>query len=179
MGLPITSGYIIVSTLGAPALTELGMSVLGAHLMIFWFAQSATITPPICMTAFVAAQIAGGPPMRTGFEAFRVGKALYFVPLLFAFSGILSSRWELAVLHAAAGLLFLLILPAMTTGYYRGPLGVTGRLLLFAAGLCSLFSAFNLDIPISALWLASGSAILGGLFLYQSFHSGQAGEQGR
>ena len=71
MGLPITSAYVIVSTLGAPALTELGMSLLGAHLIVFWFAQSATITPPICMTAFVAAQIAEGPPMRTGFEALR------------------------------------------------------------------------------------------------------------
>jgi TRAP transporter 4TM/12TM fusion protein len=179
MGLPITSGYIIVSTLGAPALTELGMSVLGAHLMIFWFAQSATITPPICMTAFVAAQIAGGPPMRTGFEALRVGKALYFVPLLFAYGGILSSRWELVVLSAAAGLLFLLVLPAMTTGYYRGPIVVTGRLILLAAGLCALFSAFNLEIRISTLWLASSIALLGSLFFYQSFRGNQTRGHGR
>jgi TRAP transporter 4TM/12TM fusion protein len=84
MGLPITSSYIIVSTLGAPALTELGLTLLAAHLVIFWFAQSATITPPVCMTAFVAAQIAGARPMRTGFEALRVAKALYLVPLMFA-----------------------------------------------------------------------------------------------
>ena len=58
MGLQITSAYIIVSTLGAPALMELGIPLLTAHLVIFWFAQSATITPPICLTAFVAAQIA-------------------------------------------------------------------------------------------------------------------------
>ncbi len=179
MGLPITSGYIIVSTLGAPALTELGMSVLGAHLMIFWFAQSATITPPICMTAFVAAQIADAPPMRTGFESLRVGKALYFVPLLFAYSGILSSRWDLVVLNAAAGLLFLLVLPAMTTGFYRGPIVVTGRLVLFAAGLCALCSAFSLDIPISALWLAACAAILGGLYFYQSFRGSETWEPGR
>jgi TRAP transporter 4TM/12TM fusion protein len=179
MGLPITSGYIIVSTLGAPALTELGMSVLGAHLMIFWFAQSATITPPICMTAFVAARIAEGPPMRTGFEALRVGKALYFVPLLFAFGGILSSRWEQVVLTAAAGLLFLLVFPAMTMGYYRGALVVTGRLVLLAAGLCALFSAFSLEIPISALWLAMSAAMLGGLFFYQSFRGNPACEHGR
>ena len=179
MGLPITSGYIIVSTLGAPALTELGMSVLGAHLMIFWFAQSATITPPICMTAFVAAQIAGGSPMRPGFEALRVGKALYFVPLLFAFGGILSSKWELVVLNATAGLLFLLVLPAMTTGYYRGPIVVTGRSFLFAAGLCALFSAFSLEIPISALWLASSASIAGGLYFCQSFRGSQVREHGR
>jgi TRAP-type uncharacterized transport system fused permease subunit len=82
MGLPITSSYIIVSTLGAPALTELGLSLLAAHLIIFWFSQSATITPPVCMTAFVAAQIAGAPPMRTGFEALWLAKALYLVPLM-------------------------------------------------------------------------------------------------
>jgi TRAP-type uncharacterized transport system fused permease subunit len=131
------------------------------------------------MTAFVAAQIAGGPPMRTGFEALRVGKALYFVPLLFAYGGILSSRWELVVLSAAAGLLFLLVLPAMTTGYYRGPIGVGGRAILFAAGLCALFSAFNLEIRFSTQWLASSVAILGGLFFYQSFRGSRIRENGR
>jgi hypothetical protein len=66
----------------------------------------------------------------------------------------------------------------MTTGYYRGPVTVNGRLLLLAAGLCSLFSAFNLEILLSALWLALGSVILGGLFLYQSFHGGKAESMG-
>jgi len=167
MGLPITSGYIIVSTLGAPALTEFGMSVLGAHLMIFWFAQSATITPPICMTAFVAAQIAGAGPMRTGFETLRVAKALYFVPLLFAYTRILSGAWIPMLLDALAGMLLLLVFPVLTVGFFGGWLGVPARLVVAAAGVFFFVSTFSLNSLPSAVWLALGLLLIGCLSLYQ------------
>jgi TRAP transporter 4TM/12TM fusion protein len=89
MGLPIATCYVILATLGAPALVELGVPAIAAHLMIFWFAQLSTITPPVCMTAFAAAGIAGANPMKTGFTALAIGSNFYFIPMLFIFSDIL------------------------------------------------------------------------------------------
>jgi TRAP transporter 4TM/12TM fusion protein len=160
MGLPITSSYIIVSTLGAPALTELGLSLLAAHLIIFWFAQTATITPPVCMTAFVAAQIAGAPPMRTGFEALRVAKGLYLIPLMFAYSNLLSGDWVRMLFDAGAGMLWLITFPVVTIGYLAGPLRMPGRFAAAVAGACFFASTFSLDLVPTLAWLGAGLLIL-------------------
>src|SRR5690606_17092354 len=80
MGLPIATSYLILSALGAPALIELGIPAIAAHLSIFWFSQLATVTPPVCMTAFAAAAIAKAHPMRTGFNALKLGIPFYLVP---------------------------------------------------------------------------------------------------
>lgn len=170
MGLPITSSYIIVSTLGAPALTELGLSLLAAHLVIFWFAQSATITPPVCMTAFVAAQIAGAPPMRTGFESLRVAKALYLVPLMFAYSNLLSGNWLAMAFDAAAGMLWLGMFPLVTEGYYFGPLRAGGRLAAATAAVAFFVSTFSLGLAETLGWLGAGSLVLAVLTVYQVQH---------
>jgi TRAP transporter 4TM/12TM fusion protein len=171
MGLPITSSYIIVSTLGAPALSELGLSLLAAHLIIFWFSQSATITPPVCMTAFVAAQIAGAPPMRTGFEALWLAKALYLVPLMFAFSNLLSGNLPAMLFDGMAGALWLSTFPLMTEGYYFGRLGVAGRGAVALASVAFFVSTFSLGIVSTVAWLASGLAVLGALAVIQTRRS--------
>ncbi len=167
MGLQITSAYIIVSTLGAPALTELGIPLLTAHLIIFWFAQSATVTPPICMTAFVAAQIAGAGPMRTGFEALRVAKALYIVPLMLAFAGLLSNNWVEVLLDGTSGLMLLLMFPVVTMGFYQGALGMGGRATGALAGLLFAAACFSSSIQDGVLLLGAGLAVVGLLHLYQ------------
>ncbi len=93
MGMPITLSYILVSTLGAPALTHLGVSLLAAHLAIFWFSQNSTITPPVCMTAFVAAEIAQEPRfMKVGFSTLNIAKMLYLIPFLFVFTPLVSEN---------------------------------------------------------------------------------------
>lgn len=174
MGLPVTSTYIIVSALGAAALGELGAPLLASHLIIFWFAQTATITPPVCMTAFVAAAIAGARPMRTGFEAMRVGKALYLVPLMFAYTNILSpSPWEV-LFDASAGLLGLLLITVVIEGYYKGRLGPAGRLAAAAASVCSFVSTFSLSSISTISWLSVALALVAGLTLSQNRRSAAA-----
>ncbi len=171
MGLQITSAYIIVSTLGAPALIELGIPLLTAHLVIFWFAQSATITPPICLTAFVAAQIAEAEPMRTGFEALRVGKALYIVPVMFGFTGLLSGSWPAMLFAGVGGMLFLLMFPVVTTGFYQGPLGVGGRTVGALAGVAFISSTLAAGPGAGFTFLGPGSLLLGaGALLVVALH---------
>ncbi|MFN3954145.1 MAG: TRAP transporter permease [Pararhodobacter sp.] len=70
-------------------------ALLAAHLIIFWLSQDSSVTPPVCLTAFAAAAIAGSRPMATGFTAWKMAKGLYIVPLLFAYSPILhGTLWE-------------------------------------------------------------------------------------
>jgi TRAP-type uncharacterized transport system fused permease subunit len=79
MGLTVTSSYIILAVLAAQALKELGVGLLAAHLIIFWFSQDANVTPPVCLAAFAGAGIAGADPMRTGWEALKFAKGLYII----------------------------------------------------------------------------------------------------
>lgn len=88
-GLTATSSYVIVAILAAPALTELGLTLLVAHLIIFWVSQDANLTPPICIAAFAAASIADARPMATGMQSWKLGRGLYIVPLLMAYSPII------------------------------------------------------------------------------------------
>jgi TRAP-type uncharacterized transport system fused permease subunit len=167
MGLPVTMSYILVSTLAAPALADLGTSLLAAHLIIFWFSQDATITPPLCTTAFVCANIAGSPPMRTGWEAMHVAKALYIVPLLFVYSGILSGNWAEMVFDAAVGLAALAILPAVMEGYLLGSLAAGGRTLLGAACAAFFLAALTPTWLSSAVWLIAAVLLTGVVVISQ------------
>ncbi len=64
--------------------------LLTAHLIIFWLSQDSNVTPPVCLAAFAAAGIAGSRPMATGFESWKIAKGLYIVPLLFAYTPLVT-----------------------------------------------------------------------------------------
>lgn len=119
MGMPITLSYILVSTLGAPALTQLGISLLAAHLAIFWFSQNSTITPPVCMTAFVAAEIAEEKKfMQVGFLTLNIAKMLYLVPFLFVFTPLLAENPGGPVLVLLQILPLLLVMTMVTERFF-------------------------------------------------------------
>ena len=71
MGLPSIPSYIITSTIAAPALVQLGIPALVAHMFCFYFAMFANLTPPVALAAFAAAGIAGGSPMKTGWASVK------------------------------------------------------------------------------------------------------------
>ena len=133
------------------------MALLAAHLIIFWLSQDSSVTPPVCLTAFAAAAIAKSPPMATGVEAWKMAKGLYIVPLLFAYSPILTGTlWEklevtlftLAALYALA---------AAIEGHMEARIGKVMRAVM--AGLCVV-----LIWPVTAGWhylaLAAFAALL-------------------
>ncbi len=112
MGLPVTASYVVLSVLSAPALVglmlspemailvnagveipEVTMYLLSAHLIIFWLSQDSNLTPPVCLAAFAAAAIAQTHPMKTGFLSWKIGKGMYIIPLLFAFTPLVSGGW--------------------------------------------------------------------------------------
>ena len=82
MGLPTSAAYVILAVLTSPAMIELGVQPLAAHFFIFFFACISTITPPVALSAYAGAGIAGADPMKTGWTAFALGLAGYIVPFL-------------------------------------------------------------------------------------------------
>ena len=89
MALPITASYLVLVVLAGPALQELGVALIAAHMIVYWLSQDSNITPPVCLGAYVAASIAGADPWKTGWMSFRFAKMLYIMPLLFAYTPIL------------------------------------------------------------------------------------------
>jgi TRAP transporter 4TM/12TM fusion protein len=85
MGLPTLAVYILVATLIAPAMIETGINPMAAHMFVLYLGMLSFITPPVCIAAFAAANLARADPMRTGFAATRFGWAAFFVPFLFVF----------------------------------------------------------------------------------------------
>lgn len=86
MGMPIAATYIMLVILIAPALVNVGIEPLAAHLFVNYFAAMSFVTPPVCIACFVAAGIAGSAPMKTGFTSMRLGIAAYLVPFAFCYS---------------------------------------------------------------------------------------------
>ncbi len=85
-GVPTTATYIIMVTVAAPTLVQLGVEPLVAHFFVFYYGVLADITPPVAMAAYAAAGMAGGDPFKTGNMAFRLGLAKALVPFVFVFS---------------------------------------------------------------------------------------------
>ena len=67
--------------------------LLSAHLVIFWLSQDSNVTPPVCLASFAAAGIAGTRAMATGLTSWKVAKGLYLIPVLFAYSPLISGTW--------------------------------------------------------------------------------------
>lgn len=86
MGLPSIPAYIITATMAAPALAGFDIPILSAHMFVFYFGIFANITPPVCLAAFAGAGIAGGDPMKTGFQSLKLALAGFIVPFMFIYN---------------------------------------------------------------------------------------------
>jgi TRAP transporter 4TM/12TM fusion protein len=88
-GIPTTALYIVLAAIAAPAVVQLGVPPLAAHLFILYYGILADLTPPVCVAAYAAAGIAGSNPFRTGITAFRLGAAKATVPFVFAYAPVM------------------------------------------------------------------------------------------
>jgi TRAP-type uncharacterized transport system fused permease subunit len=121
--MPVVLSYILVATLGAPALSKLGVPILVAHLTIFWYSQDSTITPPVCMTAFVAAQIARAKSfMKVGFITVKIAKGLYIIPLLFVYTPLITGNLSSILDVFVKAMLMFFALAIAFEGFLYGPL---------------------------------------------------------
>ncbi|MEK9786040.1 MAG: TRAP transporter fused permease subunit, partial [Gammaproteobacteria bacterium] len=84
MEVPTTAAYVICVSVAGPALIDLGMAPLQAHLFVFWFALISTITPPVCGAVFIASGMIGANWVRVSLTAMTLGIGLYLIPLAIA-----------------------------------------------------------------------------------------------
>jgi len=137
MGLPTTAAYIICAILAVPALTNLGVNVLSAHLFVFYFAIISAITPPVALAAYAGAGIAKSDPMKTGLTACRIGLAAFIVPYMFVFNPALLMHGSViqiiwVTFTAIVGVFFL---SSSVIGWWITQMSVWERVLLFIASL--------------------------------------------
>jgi len=152
MGLPVTASYVVLSVLSAPALVglmltpemamlvnagvtlpEVTMYLLSAHLIIFWLSQDSNLTPPVCLAAFAAAAIAKTPPMKTGLMSWKVGKGMYIIPLLFAFTPLVTGTWVEKFEVFTFALLGIMAFSIVMEGFWDKKVTIIER-VLFALG---------------------------------------------
>ncbi len=128
MGLPTTANYIVVSTLMAPVIVELGaqsgllVPLIAVHLFVFYFGLMADVTPPVGLASYAAAGIARSDPMRTGVTAFGYSARTAILPFMFIFNTQLlligiTDAWHLFLTIASATLASLMF-AAATQGYF-------------------------------------------------------------
>ncbi len=118
---------------------RIATTLLAAHMIVFWLSQDSNVTPPVCLTAFAAAGIAGTPPLATGLAAWRIAKGLYVLPVLFAFTPLIGGDWSQIALIAVSAALGLYALAAALEGHMEGPLSPAGRAMAALAGLAVLW----------------------------------------
>ena len=151
MGLPTTAAYIITAVLGVPALTDMGVPLIAAHMFIFYFAIISFITPPVAISAYAASGIAGTNAMKTGFLSFKLGLAGFIVPFLFLYSPSLlleSSSWNI-IIDSITAVLGITALAAALMGWFFMDLPLWLRPIFFAA-------AIALIVPIPWVGLIGG-----------------------
>jgi TRAP transporter 4TM/12TM fusion protein len=140
MSLPTTVVYVTLAVLVGPALAQLGIVPLAAHLFLFYFGMLSLITPPDCLATYAAAAIARADFWKTGWAGMRLGIVAYIVPFAFALDPALIGKGPapdvaVAVLAATAGVIFLAV---GCVGHLGRPLPWLARGALLAAGLLAL-----------------------------------------
>ncbi len=148
MGLPTTAAYVVLAALGAPALVQLGVPLLAAHMFIFYFGCISNVTPPVSLAAFAGAGIAGAPPMRTAVAAAMLAGAGFLVPFMFVYGPELLLIGEpLAIASAAiTGSIGVISLAAGAMGYARRRLAGWERAIAIAAALVLVYPGWTSDV---------------------------------
>jgi len=140
-GMPPTAVYIILASVLAPPMVEMGIAPIAAHMFIFIFSCIGAITPPVAITAYTAAAIGDADPNKTGWTAFRLGIVAYIVPFIFITSPALilvGTGGEIA-LAAATSIIGVLSLVAAFEGTLLAfRFNVIARICLAIAALLTL-----------------------------------------
>jgi TRAP-type uncharacterized transport system fused permease subunit len=142
MGSSTTGSYIILSVVAAPALIQLGVPEIAAHLVVFYAACLSNITPPVCVSAYAGAAIANADPMRTGLAALKFGATLIIIPFSFVYApGLLLYGDVLTIVSTVVRYLFGYLALAMAiqgTEFLLGRITPWQRLVCLGATICLL-----------------------------------------
>ncbi len=136
MGMPTLGVYLLMAMLVVPALVQMGVNPISAHMFAMYYGMLSMITPPVCVVAFASAMLAETPPMRTGYSAMKFAWFAYLIPFLFVFSPELLLQGRpldivVGILVVVTGFIFI---SAAISGYLAGVLSQLSRLGYAAVG---------------------------------------------
>ena len=169
MGLPTTANYIIVSSLMAPIIVEVGaqngllVPLIAVHLFVFYFGILADDTPPVGLAAFAAAAISGGDPIKTGLQGFAYDIRTALLPFLFLFNTELLlinvTPWK-AVFVFAVAIAAMLLFAAATQNYFLVKNRIWETVLLLLIAFTLFRPSFWLDIVSPPFTSHPGAQVL-------------------
>ena len=153
MGMPTAAVYIVLATVIAPALIEIGLKPMAAHLFLFYFGLLSMLTPPVAVASMVAAGIAGSDMWRTGLVGVQLAAAAYLLPFLWAFNPalVMQGSW-VAVVYVS--------LTALVAGFLIAEAVITwGDGGLARIGLALFYFAAAIAVGGSTIWLGAESSL--------------------
>lgn len=144
MGLPTVAAYLILAVLVPQSIVNLGVPPVAAHLFIFYFAILSAITPPVCTGAYVAAGIANADPMKTAYQAIRLGLVVYLLPYAFVYNHsliLIGDPWE-SVFTITTCFVGIAFWAYGLEGFIRQPIGFVLRAALLISGCLLIWPDF-------------------------------------
>jgi len=168
--LPITAAYLILAILAAPALQQIGISVIVAHLIVMWFSIDAAVTPPVCITSFVAAGVAKAAPFKTAIAGWRIAKGLYLIPFLMAYTHIcMNGTFTEILISTVTGIIGLISLSAAWQGWLLYRANLIQRIILAIVVITTLYHERITDLVglilfssiLAIQWYGNRAAIRG------------------
>jgi len=149
MGVPTTANYILMATITAPIVVEMGIPLLAAHMFVFFFGIVADITPPVALAAFAGSAIAHSNPLKTGIQATKLAIAAFIIPYVFALSPeilwIDTNAIEV-VRIVITSVIGMIAISAGLEGYLLVPAKIWERIIFAAAGLLLVIPSIETDI---------------------------------
>jgi TRAP transporter 4TM/12TM fusion protein len=160
MGMPTVGVYVLLAALVAPALTEVGVTPLAAHLFVLYFGMMSMTTPPVAVAAYAGASIAQADFMQTGLAGVRFGWSAYIVPFLFVMSPnlLLQGAPVDCVFAAATAIIGIYLVSVAIAGYMTRPVGLALRVAFAVSGLLLMVPAQGFP---GAIWTDVAGFILG------------------
>ncbi|MEP6679735.1 MAG: TRAP transporter fused permease subunit, partial [Betaproteobacteria bacterium] len=157
-GMPTTASYIVVSTLMAPVVVELGaqsglvVPLVAVHMFVFYFGLMADVTPPVGLASFAAAAISRADPIRTGITAFWYSSRTAILPFMFIFNPQLLmvgvDNWWVLVMIVVAAIIAMLTFAAGTQGWFLARSRWYESILLLLVTFTLLRPGFWLDLAV-------------------------------
>ncbi len=154
MGVPTTANYVITSTIAAPALIQLKVPVLAAHMFAFYFGIVADVTPPVALAAFAGAGIAGANPMKCGVIAAKLAIAAFIVPYIFVLAPelLMINATTLSICYAAfTAVVGMWGVSIAMIGFCQNVLNIFQRAVFMVGGICMIIPGTITDIVGVAL----------------------------
>ena len=151
MGMPTSVIYIMLAVLVGPALVQLGIAPLGAHLFLLYFGILSMITPPVGLATYAAAAIGRADYLKTGWAGMRLGIVAYVVPFVFAYHPALLLKGTAVdiTLAVTTPVIGVGLLGVACAGFLFRSLGWATR------GVAALAGLFLFPPPSGGVWVAA------------------------